>query len=146
MARELDRLLLRIEADTSRLKRELKVVESRTRKTGSRMSRAFNSASRSLGTFTRHVVSARGAMVALAGATALGLAVKRSIQFADEIGKTADRIGISTDALQRYRFAAQLSGLEVSALDGAFEAFAKRLGEARSNTGTLITLLDKMDP
>jgi len=38
---ELARLLLRIEADTSRLKRELKVVEGQTRTTGRRMERAF---------------------------------------------------------------------------------------------------------
>jgi len=144
-ANELARLLLRIEADTSRLRRELKVVEGQTRTTGRRMERAFGRASRGLDAMTRKMVSARGAAVALAGASALGLAVRRAIDFADEIAKTADRIGIATDALQELRFAADLAGVSQANLDSALEAFSKRLGEARAGTGTLTTFLGKLD-
>lgn len=129
MARELERLLLRIEADTGRLKRELRVIEGETRKTGTRLERAFARAGRGLESFARNVVSARSAMVALAGASALGLLVKRSIEAADEIGKTADKLGISTDALQEYRFAAELTGVSQQQLEMGLQRLGRRLGE-----------------
>jgi len=145
MPRELARLLLRIDADTGRLRQELTVAEGSVRTAGGRMERAFARARRGLESLTRSMLSARGAAVALGSATALGLAVKRSIDFADEIAKTADRIGITTDALQEYRFAADLAGVSQANLDSALEAFSKRLGEARAGTGTLTTFLAKLD-
>ena len=145
MPRELARLLLRIDADTGRLRQELTVAEGSVRTAGGRMERAFARARRGLESLTRSMLSARGAAVALGSATALGLAVKRSIDFADEIAKTADRIGITTDALQEYRFAADLAGVSQANLDSALEAFSKRLGELRAGTGTLTTFLGKFD-
>jgi len=143
MAKELDRLLLRIEADTSRLRRELRVVEGSTRTTGRRMERAFARASRGLDAMTRKMISARGAAVALAGASALGLAIKRAIDFADEIAKTADAIGISTDALQELRFAADLAGVSQEKLDKALQKATRNIGElGRSSSETDTALRD----
>ncbi len=61
--------------------------------------------------------------------------LRRAIDFADEIAKTADRIGIATDALQELRFATDLAGVSQANLDSALEAFSKRLGETRAGTG-----------
>lgn len=146
MARELERLVLRIEADTKRLRSELRLAEGAARQTGTRMSRAFARASRGLAGLTRKIGSTRTAFVALAGATALGFAIKRSIDFTEQIGKQADAIGISTATLQRYRFAAQLSGISTEALDKGLKNFTKAIGEARVGTGTMITILRKANP
>lgn len=89
----------------------------------------------------------RGAMTGLfaAGATAAGIgyAIKRMLDYADAIGKTADRIGVATSSLQEYRYAANLSGVETSKLDKGLEAFTKRLGEAKQGTGALNSYLKK---
>lgn len=81
----------------------------------------------------------------VAGTAGLGLLVKNSVEFADAIGDAADRIGISTDALQEYRYAAQLSGVETESLDSNLEKFVKNLGEMRVGTGTLTSYLKKYD-
>lgn len=84
---------------------------------------------------------------AFAGLAAVGIGtfVKKSLDAADAIGKTADVIGISTDALQEYRHVANLSGVATSLMESSFQAFAKRVGEAKQNTGPLITFLKKFD-
>lgn len=86
----------------------------------------------------------KAAFVGLAAAGVGGF-VKKSLDAADTIGKTADVIGISTDALQEYRHAANLSGVSVSTMESSFSAFAKRVGEARNDTGALVTFLKKFD-
>lgn len=143
MAKELARLKLRIEGDTAGLKRDLKITEGVARQSGRRMSRAFARASRAAGGLAKSVVSVRGAFVALGGATALGLAIKQSVDFADSIGKTADKIGLTTDSLQELRFAADLAGVEQRTLDLAMQRFARRVGEAAQGTGELKGTLEQ---
>jgi len=103
---------------------------------------AFRSVSAGLASIRRTVFSVK---TALAGLVAVG-AVKKALDYADAIGKTADSIGVTTDALQEYRYAADISGVSTEALDSALRSFAKRVGEAKSNTGTLITILKTLDP
>lgn len=98
-----------------------------------------------LDTLKRNVFSLRGAFVALGAATGMGYAIKRSLDFMDTIGKTADRMGITTDELQKYRYIAERAGVTTQQLDNGIESFAKRLGEARQGTGALYTYLNKLD-
>lgn len=106
---------------------------------------AFMSAQGRVKAFTKSVFSLRGAMVATAGAAAMGAMIKKSLETADAIGKAADVIGISTDALQEYRHAARIAGVSTSLMDNSFKAFSKRVGEARNETGALVTFLKKFD-
>ena len=72
-------------------------------------------------------------------------AVESSLEFADAIGKTADKLGISTDALQEYRFAAEQTGVAQSALDIGIQRFTRRLGEAQEGTGVLAKVLEGLN-
>lgn len=83
------------------------------------------------------IISFKGALVAAAGITGLGLFIERSLDAADQLGKVADKLGISTDALQEYRFAASQSGVAQATLDMALQRFTRRLGEAVQGTGEL---------
>jgi len=85
------------------------------------------------------------ALIGIAGVAGLGLVIKKSLEAADAIGKASDVIGISTDALQEYRHAARLSGVSTSLMDNSFKAFSKRVGEARNETGAMVTFLKKFD-
>jgi len=106
---------------------------------------AFLSAQGRVTAFTKSVFSMRGALVTVAGAGAMGVFVKKSLEAADAIGKAADVIGISTDALQEYRHAARIAGVSTELMDNSFKAFSKRVGEARNETGALVTFLKKFD-
>ena len=145
MARALERLLLRVEGDTSKADQSLKVLERNVANTNDKIGFSFQKSSRSLDRMTGSVSKLALAGAAAGAATGLALVVTRAIDTADAIGKAADRMGIGTDALQEYRFAADLAGVSTEKLDSAFDAFGKRLGELRAGTGTLTTFLGKFD-
>ena len=76
------------------------------------------------------------------GGLAVGLAVRRIAQFTndaikagDAIAKTADKVGVGIEALQKLRFAADLAGISQEKLDSSLERFTKRIGEASQGTG-----------
>ncbi|MDO6799359.1 hypothetical protein [Shimia thalassica] len=80
------------------------------------------------------------ALVALASVDAVG----RVVSDLDDIGKTADKIGLTTDALQELRTIAESAGVAQSSLDSSMERFSKRLGEAVLGTGAANKALKEM--
>ena len=105
---------------------------------------AFNSISNKLGGLKK-AAGAVGIAVGAIGA-AFVAAAKKTIDFADEIAKTADKVGLSTSALQELRVAADLAGISQGELDSGLGSLSKRMGELRQGTGALNTFLDKSDP
>lgn len=105
---------------------------------------AFNSISNKL----RGLKKAAGVVGIAVGAigAAFVAAGKKAIDFADEIAKTADMVGLSTSALQELRVAADLAGISQGQLDSGLGALSKRMGELRQGTGALNTFLNKSDP
>jgi len=90
----------------------------------------------------RNIGKTQQAMKKLAGAFAGAFAIRAIVQFgneslvlADSIGKTADAIGVSTDFLQKYQFAAQQAGIETEQFNKALRFFSKGVGEAGMGTG-----------
>ena len=73
----------------------------------------------------------------LAAAGAVGLVVaafagaRAAAAFADEIADTANRLHVTTDALQEYRFAIRAAGGEEKGADEALESFSVTLGKAQ---------------
>lgn len=85
------------------------------------------------------VSGAIGKVTLAAGALGTGLfvATKKALNFADDIAKIADKVGVTTDALQEYRFAAELAGVKSDELDRALRKLQQSAGEARTKgTGT----------
>lgn len=80
------------------------------------------------------VAAAASAAAAVAG---IGVAVRRSINEADRIAKTADKIGVGVEALQELRYAADLSGVSANTLDMALQRFSRRTAEAAKGSGVL---------
>lgn len=70
--------------------------------------------------------------------------VKQITTEMDEIGKKADQIGISTDALQELRFVAEGAGVSQQKFTSSLERFSKRLGEAEMGTGAAKKALEEM--
>ncbi|MCH8173477.1 MAG: hypothetical protein IIA70_09265, partial [Proteobacteria bacterium] len=108
--------------------------------------RAFRQVNSDLSRLAGGVKSVLGPLAILAGTTALVNFGRNALKSADAIGKFADRIGISTRALQEYRHAFKLAGVEQEETDKGLLTFSKRIGEARVGTGALVEILRRLNP
>ena len=70
--------------------------------------------------------------------------VRRITAEMDEIGKKADQIGLTTDALQELRFVAEGAGVSQEKFTSSMERFSKRLGEAEMGTGAAKKALEEL--
>ena len=94
------------------------------------LTRAERLADKRAKTMVRHFKrAATGIGLAL---TSLGLikATEKAFDFADAIGKAADRAGVSTDRLQELRFAMDQFGVTTQQTDDGLRRFTRRLGVA----------------
>jgi hypothetical protein len=73
--------------------------------------------------------AAGGAAAAMAGL------VLKTLKAGDEIGDTADKLGIAATALQELRYGAAQSGAEVGALDKALAKMAVNIGKHKISKG-----------
>jgi hypothetical protein len=105
--------------------------------------KAFNQIRNKLGGLRKAALGV-GAAVGGVG-IAFGVAIKKTLDFADEIAKTADKVGFSTSALQELRVSLDLAGVSEEQLSTGLMAMSKRIGELRVGTGALKTVLTKMD-
>lgn len=81
------------------------------------------------------VFNLKSAFVSLAGAAGIGLLVKSSLDATDSLGKTARKIGVTTEALASMRYAAELTGVSTDTMDMALQRFTRRAAEAAMGTG-----------
>lgn len=72
--------------------------------------------------------------VGLVGA-ALIKTFRSNAPYIDALGKTADKLGVTTEKLQAYRDAAEFAGIGNASLDTSFQRFIRRLGTAATGTG-----------
>ncbi len=141
----LDEVRVRVTGDTKDFNRKIKQAEKQTKRSSKAMSRSINKFSASLKKMAKSFNPLKLGIGLLLGGGGLGLLVTRSLDAADKLAKVADTIGLSTDALQELRFAAELSGVSADSMSSALQAFGKRVGEARVETGTLVEILKKLD-
>lgn len=98
---------------------------------------AFRALNTRLAATRKAAVSLSGAirnttLAAAAMGTGVLVATKKALNFADDIAKIADKVGVSTDALQEYRFTAELAGVKTDELDKALRKLQQSAGEART--------------
>jgi hypothetical protein len=141
MSTDLERLVLRMEANMSGYDRALRKmradtntnarrVESRFRQTGQTIDRTFNQIS-------RNATRALGLIGVGLSAQALTNTITQSLQLAETMVDTADRVGFTVEQLQELRFAADQNGSSARTLDMALQRFSRRTGEAAQGTGEL---------
>ncbi len=132
----------RAEVGARKLDRGLTKAKRSARTLGARLS----ALGARVGALGRSFFSMRNAAVLAAGITGLGFLTKKALDSADAIAKASDVIGISTDALQKYRFAAGQAGVDQDKFTESLKKLGKVIGEARVGTGTLVEILKKMNP
>jgi hypothetical protein len=106
--------------------------------------RAFDSANKNLSGLDKAasaiskrmvaVGAAAGLVVASAGAAFANL-TRQSFATIDSLGKTADKIGLTTEALAGLRHAGELTGVAQNTLDQALQRVTRRVAEAAKGTG-----------
>jgi hypothetical protein len=115
-----------------------KVAEARVDITGKdKTKQAFTAVQGRLARLKGSLVSVKGAMSLVIGAGFIHMG-KEALKSADAIGKFSDRAGVTTAKLQKMRFAFDLAGVGVEAVDKAFLTFGKRLGKAHQGIGALV--------
>lgn len=77
---------------------------------------------------------AGAAIAATAGVAFAGL-VKQGLEAGDALAKTADKLGVATDALASMRLAANQTGVATRQFDMALQRVTRRVAEAAAGTG-----------
>ena len=106
--------------------------------------KGFRGVTNGLKTVTNAVFSMKSALGLAAGAAAMGLLIKKSVDVVDSLDKTASKIGVTTQALTKMRFAAGLTGVATTTMDMALQRFTRRTAEAARGTGEAKGALQKL--
>ena len=79
----------------------------------------FSGVTKGLKKVSGAVFSMKNALVGAVGAAGFGALIKSSINAGDELAKTADKLGVTTQALAGLRHAAELTGVSTGTMDMA---------------------------
>ncbi len=119
-------------------------VTKHFKKLGRVAKKAGKGIGKALGKVVKSLLSFKVALIGVAGIAGMGLMIKSSIQVIDKLGKVSSKLGVTSQELQRFRFAAKLAGVEETALDMGLQRFIRRVGEAAQGTGEAKDALKKM--
>jgi hypothetical protein len=100
----------------------------------------LNNAKKSIGDFDKgaqefNKTLKQLALVGAAAAAAVGVMVRQAINAADEMGKAAQRIGVTTQELSKLQYAAKLAGVSSGELQSAMARLTKGMSDAQQGTG-----------
>jgi uncharacterized protein Yka (UPF0111/DUF47 family) len=84
------------------------------------------------------------AALAVAGLAAMSALTVSSFKSGDQLAKTADKIGITTEALAGLRHAAELTGVSAGTMDMAMQRLTRRVSEAANGTGEAVGALHEL--
>lgn len=93
---------------------------------------AFKSIGGSVSGAISSMVNFRTVIGSALGSAGLGLMIKNAVQAGEEIVNMAQRVGVSTTALQELSHAARASGASVADLEQGLTILNRRLGEAQA--------------
>ena len=110
---------------------DVKIVISAVDKT----KKAFSGVTSALKKVAKAAFSMKSAFALAAGAGAIGFMIKQSLTAIDTLGKTASKIGTTTEALSSLQFAGTQTGVTIETVNMAAQRFTRRLAEAAKGTG-----------
>lgn len=90
------------------------------------------------------MTAAAAAFAASAAVNTVMQAIKSGLDYASALGEVAQQVGVTTDALQFYRFAAGQSGLATEEMDNALAQLTRRAGEAANGTKAQAEAFEKL--
>ena len=146
MARERETYSVRLQAEGhERFVAVLQTVGAKGDAAFGRIETAASEANRSLNRLVAMGRTVQHALTAMAGVLAVRELVswgQSALAAANALQDQADVLGISTEALQTYRFALQSVGVTQQQADTGLQRFTRRLGEAAQGSGVLKDILE----
>lgn len=118
-------------------------------KFGKKSTKAFRQASRAGGGLLSKLGSLRTMVAGVGTVLATGFAaraVNRIASIGDEAAKTGRQIGITAEALQELRFAADRQGVTSEVLTKSLQLLNRNIGDLKAGQGTLTTMLNRTNP
>ena len=141
---KIDPVILKLEADLAEYRRDL---SSAQRLTDTKLD-AIEKRGAAMGASLKSGFSlAKGAALSFAatvGAEMFIGAIKSGLDYASSLGEVAQQLGVTTDALQEYRYAATQVGLSQEEMDQALGQLTRRIGEAASGTKAQVEAFEKL--
>lgn len=124
-------------ANTVDFQRNVQAAQRSLRSSAAGMNKSLSSIESGFRTVQR-VAGLFGAALGVGALINLG---RHALEASGNLLDVADKIGFTTDALQKLRFAAEQSGVAQSALDMGLQRFSRRVGEAAQGSGELVKTL-----
>ena len=106
--------------------------------------KGFNSVNKNINTTQQSMKKLAGAFAGVFAVRQIVMFGQETLALADNIGKVADSIGVSTKFLQQYQFAAQQSGLTTEEFNKGMQNFTKMVGQAQLRTSEAGRTLEKL--
>lgn len=135
------RLAIEIDARTQKMQAGLARTEKLLTSSVARQNRTLRGLERGFGRVTRGA----GLLGVSLGAVFSAQAIKSQFQYADDLRNTADKLGLTTEALQELRFAGEEVGVSTNTTDMALQRFTRRLAEAQQGTGEMRGTLERLN-
>lgn len=136
-----DRVTAPVSRMQTRISKFTRGVSRGLRSANRQVDKLVNGMRRGLG----RVLKFGGALAAVGGA-AVVTALNRTAASADALAKQSRRLMFPIEELQEWKFVAEQSGVSNELLDKSLGAFSKRLGEAKSGMGPLVSGLKDLNP
>ena len=136
-------------APLNKVEKGLKQVNTRAIKvnaTVKKMNSSFKTigkaGAKGLGSLTRGLRNV--SVAAIAGAGAFAFMAKQTMNTLDSLGKTATKLGVTTEFLSKYQVIANRAGISTETFNMGLQRFLRRLGEAQTGSGELLKPLKAM--
>lgn len=144
MAEDLETLIIRVQADISDVRKDMDVLKRTTSSAASRV----KSSMRTMRSGFQGVTAALNGMVPVLTGVVAGFVsfrqVVNSLNGVDALAKTADRLGLTTQALQSLRFATEQTGGEARILETSLQRMNRRIAEAAKGGGPAADALEEL--
>lgn len=135
MAGELERLLVRIEADTTLLRRELANADKAVAGFGTGMDRQLKKTQGAFDSFAGKIGSSLVRFGALFGSAQLAFKGLDLLQQASDVNDLARNTALATDSFQQFQFAIERAGGTSEEFAKGAVRLARNMAELRANSG-----------
>jgi hypothetical protein len=137
MATDVETLLVRMEARITEFEKAMARAQRTATTTTGKINATFAAMNKKL---VSGFKSLAGGFIGITALTQIPKLIGDVVDEASRLVDTADKIGITTEELQRLEFAAKQTGVEISELGSGLSFFGKQLGEASRGQGELLEI------
>jgi hypothetical protein len=122
----INELLIKLEADTTQLRRAFDQSEKQVEQSSRKMQASISKIDLSVAGLAKSF----GALLPALSIAAVASFASSALSAAGDLGELSEQIGISTDAIQAYRFAGTQAGVSNEVLEQSFIRLRQAIGEA----------------